>query len=417
MDNLSTLFQPLGLALLLGLLVGLQREVTDSDFAGMRSFALTSLFGTLCGLLALEFGGWVMVAGFLGVISLLLIGNLPKLRKPYEQIDFGVTTEVALLLMFALGGYLAFGHWEVAVVVGGLVAVLLHFKPELHGVASRLGQEDLKAIMQFVLITFIILPVLPNQTYGPLNVFNPFKAWLMVTLIVGISLSGYLAYKFLGSKPGVLLGGLLGGAISSTATTLAYARRVRYEPAAATLAALVISLASAVVFLRVLLEIGLVAPLLLTVATVPIAVTLLLSLAPAALLWWRMRHHPNAMPPQKNPTELGAAVGMALLYVVILFVLAFTKTYFGEQALYPVAAVSGLTDVDAITLSLSRLVTTANLRPDTAWRLILTALLTNLIFKAGMVAILGGRRLLGYITLLFAPPLLGGGMLLWLWPA
>jgi uncharacterized membrane protein (DUF4010 family) len=208
MHEPSNLFYALGLSLLLGLLVGLQRETADSDFAGLRSFALTALFGTTCGLLAQEFGGWIVVAGLLGVATLLLIGNLAKLRKPAAEIDFGVTTEVALLLMFAVGAYLSFGDWVVAVVIGGALAVLLQFKPELHRVTKRLGEEDLKAIMQFVLITFIILPVLPNRTYGPLNVFNPFAVWLMVTLIVGISLLGYLAYKFLGSGAGLLLGGI-----------------------------------------------------------------------------------------------------------------------------------------------------------------------------------------------------------------
>ena len=416
MNELTPTFQALGLSLLLGLLVGLQREVANSDFAGIRSFALTALFGTLCGLLAQPFGGGVLVVGFGGVIALLFVGNLAKLRKPLEQLDFGVTTEVALLLLFAIGAYLPVGHWEVAIVVGGSVAVLLHLKPELHGVASRLGRADLKAIMQFVLVTFIILPVLPNQTYGPLQVFNPFQAWLMVTLIVGISLSGYLAYQFFGSQAGVLLSGLLGGAISSTATTLAYARRSRHEPEMTRLAALAISLASAVVLVRVLLEVAIIAPMLLSVAAAPIALTLLLSLAPALWLWWRERQHPSAMPPLKNPTEIGAAVSLAVLYVIVLFVLAYTQVYLGEHALYAVAALSGLTDVDAITLSLSRLAATAHLAADNAWRLLLTAILANLVFKTAMVAVLGGWRLLRVVVLLLAPPLLGGGALLWLWP-
>ena len=416
MNELTPTFQALGLSLLLGLLVGLQREVADSDFAGIRSFALTALFGTLCSLLAQHFGGGVLVAGFGGVIALLLIGNLSKLRKPLEQLDFGVTTEVALLLIFAVGAYLPVGRWEVTIVVGGSVAVLLHLKPELHSVANRLGRADLKAIMQFVLVTFIILPVLPNQTYGPLQVFNPFQAWLMVTLIVGISLSGYLAYHFFGSQAGVLLSGLLGGAISSTATTLAYARRSRREPEMTRLAALAISLASAVVLVRVLLEVAIIAPMLLSVAAAPIALTLLLSLAPALWLWWRERQHPSAMPPQKNPTEIGAAVSLAVLYVIVLFVLAYTQVYLGVHALYPVAALSGLTDVDAITLSLSRLAATSHLAADNAWRLLLTAILANLVFKAGMVAALGGWRLFKVVALLLAPPLLGGGVVLWLWP-
>ena len=416
MTELSTVFQSLGLAILLGLLVGLQREIVKTEFAGMRTFALISLFGAVCGLLAQEFGGWVLVAGLLGIITVMLIGNLLKIATRAEELKTGMTTEVAMLLMFAVGAYLSFGDWTVAIALGGALAVLLQFKPELHSLAARLGTEDLKAIMQFVLITFIILPVLPNETYGPLDVFNPYEAWLMVTLIVGISLTGYLAYKFFGGGAGVLLGGLLGGAISSTATTLSYSRRAHHNPEGAMLAALVIALASAVVFVRVLIMIGVVAPRVLPTAIVPMIMGLLISLAPAAFFWWRVHHRPTAMPSQKNPTELKAAITMAVVYVAVSFLLTATRRYIGDEALYLVAMVSGLTDVDAITLSTSRLVAAGNLNPDSAWRLIFTAILSNLVFKGGMVGVLGGWRLLKYVALLFAPPLLAGIAIIWLWP-
>lgn len=414
--DVPPLFQSLGLSLLLGLLVGLQREVVKTEFAGMRTFALISLFGTMCGILAQEFGGWIVVAGFLGIIAVLLIGELLKVVSQRGETNIGTTTEVAILLMFAIGAYLAYGHWDVAIVMGGMLAVLLQFKPELHGVARWLGAEDLRAIMQFVLITFIILPVLPNLTYGPLDVFNPFEVWLMVTLIVGISLGGYILYKLFGKGAGVVLGGLLGGAVSSTATTLAYSRRAHADAEGAPLAAMVISLASAVVFVRAGIEIGVVAPALLAVAVGPLAFGLLLSLLPVGLFWWRVRRRPIQLPQQKNPTEMGAAMSLALLYALILFLLAATKKYMGEQALFVVATVSGLTDVDAITLSISRLVAEGSVTSDSAWRLILTAILSNLVFKGGMAASLGGWRLLKYVALLFMPPLIGGVTMIWLWP-
>ena len=142
-----------------------------------------------------------------------------------------MTTEVAILVMYVVGAYLVVGERMVAVAVGATVAVLLQFKPELHGIAARLGDQDLRAIMTFALITCIILPVLPNTTYevvSPLDVLNPFEIWMMVVLMVGISLTGYLVYKFFGRNAGILLGGVLGGAVSSTATTLSYAKRTRW---------------------------------------------------------------------------------------------------------------------------------------------------------------------------------------------
>ena len=164
-----------------------------------------------------------------------------------------------MLVMYAVGALLVVEHMLLpAMAVGGGVAVLLQFKPELHGIARKLGDDDLRAIMQFVLITCIILPVLPNRTYGPLDVLNPFETWLMVVLIVGMSLGGYIVYKFFGRDAGILLGGMLGGAISSTATTVSYARGARDDPAAARSAAIVIMIASTVMYLRVLVAVAVV---------------------------------------------------------------------------------------------------------------------------------------------------------------
>ena len=218
----------------------------------------------------------------------------------------------------------------VAVATGGGVAVLLQFKPELHSIARKLGDEDLRAIMQFVLITCIILPVLPNQNYspldllppygatpsspaGPLAVLNPFVTWLMVVLIVGLSLGGYIIYKFFGRAAGILLGGVLGGAISSTATTVSYARGARLDPAGAWAASIVIMIASTVMYLRVLLAVAVISSqdlAFLTTLLVPVAVLMLLTLLPAMALWFRVRRtsSANARAEEPDPTEIGRGV-------------------------------------------------------------------------------------------------------------
>ena len=268
---MEPMFRELGISLLLGLLVGLQREHAAAGTAGMRTFPLISVLGTVSALLAARFGGWTLAAGFLGVAAVVLIGHMTRLQPP--QPTPGTTTDTAMLLMFAVGALVAMGPTEMkaAIAVGGGVAVLLQFKPELHSVARRLGDDNLKAIMQFVLITCIILPVLPNETiklatappYNALNVLNPFNIWLMVVLIVGMSLGGYILYKFLGRDAGTWLGGILGGAISSTATTVSYARGTRGDPAAAGTAAVVIMIASTISCLRVAAAVAVVAPSLL----------------------------------------------------------------------------------------------------------------------------------------------------------
>ncbi|MGZ8901865.1 MAG: MgtC/SapB family protein, partial [Limisphaerales bacterium] len=286
-------------------------------------------------------------------------------------------------------------------IVGGTAAVLLHFKPELHSIARRLEDPDFRAIMQFVLITLVILPILPSKQYGPFNVLNPYKIWLMVVLIVGISLGGYIIYKFFGQKAGTLAGGILGGLISSTATTVSYARRTAKAPEASALAALVIMVASTIVFARVLIIIGASAPHFLRIAAGPIG-TVLGGLAMVCLvMWWISSKEATEMPEQGNPSELKAALIFAGLYALVLLAVAWAKANFGTEGLYVVAILSGLTDMDAITLSLSDMVAQKQIDPVTGWRLILVAAMSNLVFKAGTVAMLGSRKLLGRIALLF----------------
>jgi uncharacterized membrane protein (DUF4010 family) len=389
--DISSLFQQLGIALGLGLLVGLQRESAASPLAGVRTFPLVTVLGTVCGLLSQAFGGWILAAGIIALTVIIYVGKIIEMSKGHP--DPGITTEVALLLMFAVGAYLVVGDRAAAIAIGGGAAVLLHFKGELHGVVARLGAGDLKAVMQFALISLVILPVLPNRTYGPFAVLNPRNIWWMVVLIVGISLGGYIAYKFLGQRAGIVLGGILGGMVSSTATTVSYAKRAAAAPGAIGPAAIVIMIASTVVFARLLLEIATVAPAFLP-ATAPWLVALLiLSAVGSFALWLRSDKDHDEMPEQENPSELKSALLFGLIYAVVLFVVAAVKELYGNRGLYVVAALSGLTDVDAITLSTAQLVNAGRLNADDGWRLIVVAAISNLIFKAGAVAALGRRRL------------------------
>lgn len=207
----------------LGLLVGLQRESQSSLLAGVRTFPLITVLGTLCAMLAQVFGGWVLALGFVSLAGLICVGKFIESRA--ENAGHGLTTEIAMLLMFGVGAYLVLGNWAAAIAIGAGAAVLLQFKGQLHGIVRQLSEQDVKAIMQFALLSMVILPVLPNKTFGPYSVLNPRQIWLMVVLIVGINLSGYIVYKFFGVNAGVVLGGILGGVISSTATTVSYSRR------------------------------------------------------------------------------------------------------------------------------------------------------------------------------------------------
>jgi uncharacterized membrane protein (DUF4010 family) len=410
--DVTEAFRQLAVAVGLGLLVGLQRERAAVRLAGIRTFALVTLLGTLTAQLTPALGAWVVAAALLGLAALIVGGNLLKLRDGDGPVDPGQTTEVAMLVMFGVGAFVVLGSTAVAVAVGGGVAVLLHLKPQMHGLARRIGEDDFRAMMQFALISLVILPALPDRTFGPYQVLNPRQIWLMVVLVVGMGLAGYVAYKLLGQRRGALVAGVLGGLVSSTATTVAYARRSREEAAASAAAAVVVVLAAGTVFVRVLFEIAVVAPGFFRVAAGRLLPLLGLFALAAALFWIRRDDAGAPLPPQENPTQLRPALLFGLAYAVVLLAAAVARERFGGGGLFVVAALSGLTDVDAITLSTCQMVNTARVEPDDAWRLILVATLANLLFKGAAIAALGHRRLLVPVAGAFAAALALGGLLL-----
>jgi uncharacterized membrane protein (DUF4010 family) len=406
--------QKLALALGLGLLVGLQREWSAHALAGIRTFALITVLGAFLALLSESVGGWLVVVGLVAVTVSITTGTLIHYLASKEVP--GLTTEVAALVMYAVGVALGYGQFAVGLTVGGGVAVLLQWKQPLHALVGRFGETDIRAIFQLVLIALVILPVLPDQAYGPYGVLNPFEIWLMVVLIVGISVGGYIAYKFLGARAGTLLGAVLGGLISSTAATVSYSRRSRHVPDTATMASCVIMIASTIVFGRVLFEIAVVAPEILPRVVPPLAVMVLAMLLISAALYRMRGPQADQIPLDEDPSQLKAAIVFGLLYAAVLFAVAAVRENFDERGLYAVAALSGLTDMDAITLSTAQLIKRQELTVDVGWRMILIGALSNLIFKGAAVAVLGHRRLLLRVAAAFGISLLVGILLLVFWP-
>ncbi|RFN59720.1 MgtC/SapB family protein [Marixanthomonas ophiurae] len=413
-DDLITL----GIAFGLGMLVGLQRQRTDNKMAGVRTFTLISILGVVAGFLSRDYENpYILPVMGLALTGLLITANIIKLKKINEA-DIGQTTEVAALLMFAIGGYLVLGDQIIGVVVGGVMAVLLYVKEHLHDFIEKLKDKDLAAIMTFAGISLVILPILPDKTYGPLDVLNPKNIWLMVTLIVGISVIGYFIYKFVGKKVGVISNGVLGGLISSTATTVSYARKTKDAKNIGKMAAFVITAASAIALVRVLIEVGIVIPEKLPQIMLPIIVELIIMILLCVGLFYLFNNDgkDDEMPEPKNPAQFKSALIFGLLYGLILLAVAFTKEEFGNEALYVVAVISGLTDVDAITLSLSQTMKGGGLKTETGWRLILLASLSNLLFKGIMAAVLGTKELTKWISISFGISIAAGLLLMWLWP-
>ena len=409
--DVPTLFLKFGLALGLGLLIGMQRERTESPLAGFRTFPLVTMFGTLCALISGTYGWGVLGAGLLALVILIVIGNVTKIRA--GQIDPGLTTEVAVLITYCLGAFLVSGPAAVAIAIGGTVTLLLYLKPQLHGFARKIGEPDFRAIMLFVAIALVVLPILPDAQYGPYQVLNPRRIWWMVVLITGISLGGYLAYKAWGAAVGTVAAGVLGGLISSTATTVSYARRTKGQAGSEGVAALVIMLSGSVVFGRVLVIIAVAAPAhFLGIA--PWAASMLgIMILLSGALWWKVRGEKTELPPQSNPTELRSALIFTAIFAGVLLAAAAAKDFFGDRGLYPVAVLSGLTDMDAITLSSAEMTREGRVDPRTSGRLILIAAMANIVFKGIMVAVLGSRGLALRVGILFALALTGAGALLW----
>lgn len=407
---------PLAVALALGLLVGMQREWAVDEIAGIRTFALITLLGAVSGILATLHGGWMVGAGALGLVTLIAVANLVRLRRD-DTLDTGITTEVAALLMYGVGVLVASGATLESVVLAGAVAVLLHWKQPLHRWVKQMGQDDVNAVFRLVLIALVILPILPNRAFGPYGVLNPFQIWLMVVLIVGLSLAGYVAFVLFGSRGGAVVSGVLGGMISSTATTVSYSRRSAAEPDRSPAAAVVVMLASVVVFGRVLVEMGLVAPSHLGALAPPmVAMMVIMAVVAGVLVFTARDSREREVRDRQPPSDLKAAVVFGLLYAAVLLAVALARTHLGEGALYAVAAVSGLTDVDAITLSTAQMVALDGLDPAQGWRLILVGTLSNLVFKAGMVTVLGHRRLRGRILAAFGVSFAAGVGILLFWP-
>lgn len=408
-------FLSLGVALGLGLLVGFQRERTRHALAGFRTFPLITISGALAAMLGEWTGAvWVVPAALLGLVALVVMRS----SALQEGGDSSITTEAAVVVMFLVGAVAASGPRAAAVVTGGVVAVLLHFKRPMHVLARRMSDDEVRAVMRIVLIGLVILPVLPDQTYGPYDVLNPFRIWLMVVLIVGISVGSYVLYKLADARAGTLLGGVLGGLISSTATTVSYARRVHDRRDAAGAVAVVLMVASTLAFARIFVEVGAVAPDVLREVAPPLVAMAGVNAALCGLgfwLWGGQARQPVRSDPG-DPTELRPALVFGVLYGAIVFAVAAAKTHLGEAGLFGVAALAGLTDVDSITLSVANLADAGRVDLGTAWRAILLASLSNLCFKGGLALALGGGALFVRTAPLFGASLLAGTGILALWP-
>lgn len=379
-------------SLAIGLLIGVERERSGSAI-GLRTTALAALFGAMSALVTQSaLAPWFLPAALLAMTAITVLGS----AATYERdVHAGHTTRIAILLSFTLGAMVWLGHGSYAVMLAITISALLHFKAELHGISAKITPQDLVSVLQFAALSFIVLPLLPSVGYGPYGAFNPHHVWLMVVLVSGLSLTGYLAMRIGGDRVGPPLLGLLGGLVSSTATTLVYARQARQIPAMTATAVFVILMANLVISVRLGAIAYAVAPSLIK-SLWPVLAGNLLAGGLAALFSWRHVKGSNPLPSPEvaNPTELRVALSFGAIYASILLLVSWLADWAGTRGLYLAAAISGLTDLDAIALSAMRLFGTSKLSAEAAAYAIGIAILSNLCFKTGLLAWVGGYSFL-----------------------
>lgn len=390
----------------IGFLIGLERERNVSAQAGVRTFTLVAILGSLAALVGQLLGSpWIVGAGLLAAAA-MIIGA--QMRHPDPK-DPGTTSVVAILACYLLGVLVWIGQMPFAVTVAVLITALLYFKTALSGLASRITSAEWLSILQFATLSVVVLPILPDAGYGPYHALNPHQVWWMVVLISGVSLAGYASLRLFGDRYGTLLVGIAGGLVSSTATTLIFARHARSEPRFRATAGRVILLANLVMLVRLSLFAAVIAPASLALVAGAMAAGFVPGVG-FVLTSWRRGARPESLPlPQtRNPTEVRVAISFAALYGAVILISTWLTETVGTSGLYAAALASGLTDVDAISLSSLQLQAGGKLVPTVATTAIVLAVLANLTFKTGIALVVGGRELLRSVAIGMA--LVGSGL-------
>lgn len=421
MDELE-IFRRLGLALAIGLLFGLERgwharKTSDGGrIAGIRTFALTGLAGAVIGWIASVTSPVVLGLGLLAVAVLVAVSYWTRLRADH---DIGLTTEIALLLTFVLGAAAVLAEMAPVAATGVVATALLSLKRALHRRIAQIRRLELVALVQLALISVVILPILPNQGFGPGAVLNPYELWWAVVIVAGLSFFGYAAMRLAGPELGILITGLFGGLASSTSTTLALSRLVRDTPALGPLAAIGTVAAGSVTFLRVLVVAGIFEPGLVAPLAPSMGAMALTGFAGVVVLHvTRARgaaDHPE-IESVSNPLALTTAVSFGAVLGLVVLGTHYLENWFGDAGIYAAAALSGTNDVDALTISVARMVGT-DLTGAVAANAIFIAVSVNTVVKGGIAAVVGGTGLGLRVIGVYLLVLVAGAAALFLVPA
>jgi uncharacterized membrane protein (DUF4010 family) len=419
MSETQLVFYHLSVALAIGLLIGVERGWQEREMqegrriAGVRTYGLIGLLGGGSALLAEHMGvltiGLVFI-GLAGMLSAVYVVNLDRGKE-----DVGITSLIAGLLTFVLGALAAAGEVAVAAAFAVVTTLLLGYKPVLHRWVSALEGEELRAGIKLLLISVVLLPILPNQGYGPWQALNPYVIWWMVILIAGISFAGYFAIKLGGASKGAMFTGLFGGLVSSTALTMHLSRMTRRNAALAPVLAAGILLACGTMLPRMLLVAGVLNDDLLWPLLLPAIVMMIIAYAPVPWYWkLQSRQKADMVSLLRNPLEIKTAVGFGLFLALVMLSVKALQSWLGEAGVLMLAAASGMADVDAITLSLARMSSDGLDVRVSAMGIVAAAAVNNLV-KGGIAMATGGRAVGLRAGLPLLASALGGLISAWFW--
>lgn len=381
----------------IGFLIGLERQFSkeanekEEQFAGVRTHTMVAIFGFLSAFLASQFGGWLFGVALSGMFILVIVSYIQISRTPGNR---GGTSEIASIITYLLGSLVFLQHILFALIIMVVVLLLLVFKPSLHGFIKKLTREELHAIILFVIMSALVIPFLPDTNFGPYDLWNLQEIWKMVVLVSGTSLVGYMIAKVLGNK-GTLLAGIVGGLVSSTSVALTFSRRSKLSSSAASSFYYAMGIISActIMFPRILFEVYVVNRQLAQQLWLPVILVSLAGFGAAFFIYKFKKGKADAESlPLKNPLDLGTAIKFALFFAAIQWLVQFSSEQFGNNGTYIAGAISGITDVDAITLSMAKMAH-GSAQSDLAINTILIAALSNTLVKFIIVMSLGSVQL------------------------
>src|SRR5690625_427578 len=408
MQNIDPFLLGVLISLAIGLIIGLEREYDqlkgEVGIAGLRTFPIATILGFVMGFLTLYQTEWFLIVGMACFILFLAIGQLRKMRN---ELGFGMTTNLALIITFVLGVMVSQELYRESVATAVLVVTLLSLKSTFRSIIQNITVKELFAFIKFAILALLILPFFPNKDYGAESLLNPFEIGSIVVIVSLLNFLGYFLVKFVGSRKGILLTSILGGIISSTAVAWNYAERSKEAPELSREYGAGIIIASAIMFPRLILLAAIFNPAIVLPLSIPMLILTLICLIPAIVFMQKDTEKAPTQIPLGNPLNVWNALSFAFIYTLILYAVYYGNEFFGESGLYYSGIIAGLADTTAITISMAKFGLAEEFL-NLSTLVIIASTLSNTVVKLGIVFFKGNKKTIRLVSYVFGSMILAG---------